>query len=227
MPAMLAWRAAILLRMRRRLIRWSALLCGCVLLPLGAAENWPQWRGPASQGLSAERDLPVAWSDPDGVAWKASLAGLGVSSPIVWGDRVIVTSQIGATPVAGRGAHPLLARDDRSLAERETAIGGRRQPVVAEAVLVVEAFSLADGRRLFVHRTPATGELPEPSTRSNLATPTPVTDGERVYAWFGNGQLIALNMEGEPVWQRHLGAEHGTFLNNWDTAARRRSSGTC
>src|SRR5690606_33714886 len=112
--------------------------------PPVVADDWPQWRGPSSLGIAAGTGLPVEWSESEGVAWEAGLAGLGVSSPIVWGDRVFVTSQVGATPVAGRGSHPLLARDDRSLAERETAIGGRRQQVAAEVFLVVESFSLAD-----------------------------------------------------------------------------------
>jgi outer membrane protein assembly factor BamB len=136
-----------------------------------------------------------------------------VSSPVVWGDRVFVTSQLGNAPVAG-GA-PLLARDDRSLAERETAIGGRRAAAAKDVTLVVEAFRLSDGERLFQYRTPASGDLQESHEKHNLATPTPVTDGERVYAWFGTGQLVALDMQGKLVWSRHLAEDYGTFLNNW------------
>ena len=72
------------------------------------APQWPQWRGPASAGVSSEADLPTTWSATENLAWKMPLAGLGASSPIVWGDRVIVTSQVGRTPVAA-GSHPLLA----------------------------------------------------------------------------------------------------------------------
>src|SRR5262245_13857450 len=62
------------------------------------ADNWPQWRGPAGTGASSELRLPETWSDTENIAWKTRLGGVGVSSPIVWGDRVFVTSQ------AGRGA---------------------------------------------------------------------------------------------------------------------------
>ncbi len=196
-------------------MRTAAILLACLVPSLLSAENWPQWRGPSSLGVSSEAGLPTLWSNARGIAWKARLTGLGVSSPVVWGDHVFVTSQIGATPVAGGGSHPLLARDDRSLAVRESAIGGKRAQPGGEVFLVVEAFRLSDGERRFQYRTEATGAFPASHEKHNLATPTPVTDGERVYAWFGNGQIVALDMAGKLVWQRHLGEEYGTFLNNW------------
>src|SRR5688500_528466 len=64
-----------------------------------AAQNWPQWRGPSSTGVSSESGLPTRWSTGENVVWKVPLAGLGASSPIVWGNRVFVTSQIGAAAV--------------------------------------------------------------------------------------------------------------------------------
>ena len=186
-----------------------------------AAENWPQWRGPASQGISTESGLPLTWSEHENVAWRAPLAGLGTSSPIVWGDRVIVTSQIGSTTVTG-DAHPQLARDDRALAERETPIGGRRAEAVATpdqsgpAIwLVVEAFRRSSGERLWEHKARATGPFPDLHEKHNLATPTPATDGQRAYAWFGNGQVVALDMEGQVVWTRHLGEDYAPFQTQW------------
>ena len=95
------------------------------LLPRAEAQNWPQWRGPDSQGVSVETGLPTKWSAHENLSWKIPLAGAGTSSPIIWGDRIFVTSQIGQAKVA-RGAHPQLARDDESLANRENAIGGSR-----------------------------------------------------------------------------------------------------
>jgi outer membrane protein assembly factor BamB len=183
-----------------------------------SAENWPQFRGPSSHGVSSESSLPLAWTPRENIAWKATLAGLGTSSPIVWNDRIIVTSQIGNVPLAGGGNHPQLARDDRGLAAQENPIGGRRPQggrTGAEVSFVVEAFRRSDGTRLWEYRTPATGPLPEVHEKHNLATPTPVTDGERIYAWFGNGQLVALDMDGRPVWARHLGLEYSRFETQW------------
>ena len=192
--------------------------CGLLLFsPLLAAENWPQWRGPQSQGVSSETGLPVQWSAEKNLAWKAPLAGAGVSSPVVWGDRVIVTSQTGRAHGA-RGSFPLLARDDSTLAEREHPIQGARPAPASESgdvFLVVEAFRRSDGSRLWEYRVKATGEFPDLHEKHNLATPTPVVDGERVYAWFGNGQIVALDLDGRAVWTRHLGLEISPFRNPW------------
>ena len=142
------------------------------VVPLAAAD-WPQWRGPGSRGVATDAALPVTWSATEHVAWRAPLAGLGTSSPIVVGDRVVVTSQVGATPTA-RGA-PQLARDDQSLAARETPLGGRQGGGSGPVTLVVEAFDRAAGTRLWEFRTPAVGPFTELHEKHNLATPTPVT----------------------------------------------------
>lgn len=183
------------------------------MLPIPAAGDWPQWRGPASQGTSAETGLPTHWSSKKNIAWKASLAGTGASSPIVSGGLVIVTSQVGSYSTAG-GGDPRLARDDAALAARENAMG-RSNSADGKSYLVVEAFLHADGRRLWMYQAAATGERPEVHEKHNLATPTPVSDGNHIYAWFGNGQVVALDMKGRELWKRHLGQEYGSFLNQW------------
>jgi outer membrane protein assembly factor BamB len=84
-----------------------------------------------------------------------------------------------------------------------------------ELLLAVEAFRRTDGKRLWEYRIAATGERQENHEKHNLATPTPVTDGERIYAWFGNGQVAALDLNGKEIWKRHLGEQYGSFLNDW------------
>ena len=74
-----------------------------------SAADWPQWRGPRGTGATDEKNLPVTWNATENVAWRAPLGGVGVSSPIVSGDRVFVTSQIG-TGVRRAGNHPRLAQ---------------------------------------------------------------------------------------------------------------------
>src|ERR1700730_12549342 len=91
-----------------------------------SADNWQTWRGPGDSGVSAEKDLPVTWSDTQNVAWQAPLRGLGVSTPIVWGARVFVTSQEGIA-AARRGSHPTLIRGSELSASGETTLGGHKQ----------------------------------------------------------------------------------------------------
>jgi outer membrane protein assembly factor BamB len=181
------------------------------------AANWPQWRGPAGLGVSAASGLPATWSARENIAWSGALRGLGTSSPIVWGDRIFVTSQVGRTQVRG-GSHPMLARDDAALVSLEKPIGGRRDEPAGAAdptVLVVESFNRADGRRLWEYRVEAQGPFPALHEKHNLATPTPVTDGQHLFAWFGTGQIAALDMRGDVVWAKHLGREYSPFDINW------------
>ena len=103
------------------------LLMAGSLAALVHADDWPNWRGPASSGITTERGLPERWSDTANIAWKARLDGLGISSPIVSGDLVFVTSQQGngevrpgprlRATVAHRGSQPV-PDPDAALSER-------------------------------------------------------------------------------------------------------------
>jgi outer membrane protein assembly factor BamB len=120
-----------------------------------------------------------------------------------------VTSQIGSGsssvgPRLGQGA-------DRSDAERSLAGAARGGGVR----FVVEALGAADGKRLWVHETAADGSLPPVHDKHNLASASPVTDGQRVYAVFGTGQVVAVDMAGKSVWTRHLAKEFGAWDINW------------
>ena len=183
-----------------------------------SAADWPQWRGPRGTGASDEKNLPVRWSATENVAWNAAIGGLGVSSPIVSGDRVFVTSQIG-TGVRRPGTHPRLAQGANAGASGERALAAGAAQSDDRTFFVVEAFNRADGRRLWQYRVEAAGPLPGVHDKHNLASPSPVTDGQLVYAWFGTGQIVALDMSGKAVWERHLGKEIAPFDINWGHAS--------
>ena len=182
-----------------------------------AAADWPQWRGPFGTGISDERNLPERWSATENVAWKSPLVGVGVSSPIVVGEYVFVTSQIGAG-VRRPGNHPRLAQGVAAANSGERALsaasGGDDR-----TLFVIEAFNRRDGRRLWEHRIEAAGLLPGVHDKHNLASPSPVSDGQMVYAWFGTGQIVALDMSGKQVWARHLGKDVSPFEINWGHAS--------
>ena len=177
------------------------------------ADNWPQWRGPSGTGVSSEKTLPERWSDKDNVAWRSPVRGVGISSPIVWGDRVFVTSQIGRG-VRRPGNHPRLVQGGSAASAGEREISGP-QDNSGTVVFVVTALNRIDGKRMWEYQLPAEGDLAEVHDKNNLASSSPVTDGQRVYAWFGTGQLVALDMNGKALWSRHLGREYSAFDIGW------------
>jgi outer membrane protein assembly factor BamB len=193
-------------------VRIAVFLAVAAVTPL-AAENWPAWRGPSGNGTTTERNLPVEWSATEGIAWKVDLAGAGVSSPVVFGNLVFVTSQAGAGesrqgPRLVQGGDPLTAGERPMGATRSG--GGPAAPV-----FIVEAFDRETGKRAWQFRLTAEGPMPVVHDKINMAASSPVTDGTHVYAWFATGQIVALDMSGRLVWQRHLAKENGPFAIQW------------
>jgi outer membrane protein assembly factor BamB len=188
-----------------------------LLAIVGHAADWPHWRGPGASGVAPDPKLPLRWSATENIAWKARVAGVGVSTPIVSGDRVFVTSQIGAG-VKRPGNHPRLVQGSDAARQGERALGvdvAGSDADPAKTAFVVEAFNRVDGKRVWERRIEATGTLTPVHDKHNLATPSPVTDGKLVYAWFGTGQIVALDRTGAIVWQRHLATENGAFDIQW------------
>lgn len=193
---------------------WVAIVLA--LSAVVSADDWPHWRGPTASGVAAASPLPSTWNTTTNVAWQTPLAGAGVSSPIVAGNFVFVTSQVGDGRRQG-GNHPTLAQGVDPAAAGESTLS-RRAPR-AGVTFVVEAFDRATGKRAWLHETAAAGELPPVHDKHNLASASPVTDGERLYAWFGTGQLVALDIHGKPLWSKHLGQDYGSFDINWGHAS--------
>jgi outer membrane protein assembly factor BamB len=197
----------------RRIAFALTFICSAGIL--ARAEDWPHWRGPAATGVSPETNLPVRWSATENVAWSATLAGQGVSTPIVVGGRVIVTSQVGSG-VRRPGNHPRLTQGGDAAGAGERALGGGAPAKDdGRTWFLVEAFAHGDGQKLWEHRLEAAGDLTPVHDKHNLASPSPVSDGTRIYAWFGTGQIVALDLNGRVAWQRHLGKEIAPFDIQW------------
>ncbi len=172
-----------------------------------AAENWPQWRGPSRDGISPEKNLPEVWGPEQNIRWRAPLAGLGTSTPVIWEDLVFLTSQLGMGPIDRRGAE-----FDEGVTVKDYTREDNR------ITFVVQAFAHKDGRQVWEHRFDAvdlSGSLPSVHPKHNFATPSTTTDGELVYAWVGTGQLVALTLKGDLVWSRHIGRDYAPFHVLW------------
>ncbi|MBM3846876.1 MAG: serine/threonine protein kinase [Verrucomicrobia bacterium] len=180
----------------------SSLLC--LLATTLSAEHWPQFRGPGAAGVSQQGKHPDRWSGKENVAWKTELPGRGWSSPIVWGDRIFVTTVVkhGDTEPPKKGLY----------------FGGDRpEPSKAEHESKVICLDVNQGRILWekvVHRGAPQTAI---HLKSSYGAETPVTDGQRVYAVFGGLGVFAFTLSGEQVWARKL-EPHATRYG-WGSAA--------
>jgi outer membrane protein assembly factor BamB len=193
--------------------RWSftyrtGVFGACLILALvscaNAGDHWPQFRGPGSSGVASGEGLPQTWSATDNVLWKVPIPGRGWSSPIVWGDRIFVTSAIqeeGQPEAVKKGLY----------------LGGERPQVKPAQRWMVYCLDWNTGKILW-ERIAHQG-VPEfgRHLKNSFASETPVTDGQRVYAYFGNVGMFCYDREGKPIWSKNL----GTFPigSNWGTAA--------
>ena len=128
-------------------------LAAVVLFTIGLAPNlgadWPQWRGPDGTGIARDA-APLEWRPDANIAWRAEIGGLGVSSPIVSGNKVIVTSQAGFAPLRP-GSHPTLAGGAVDGADQP--LGGSRQDGAGGVRFLIEAFDRAEWQHpLDTHR---------------------------------------------------------------------------
>src|SRR5438270_372216 len=95
--------------------RFACALAGALLLAAAdlRADNWPNWRGPENNGVAATTELPIRWSESENLAWKLPLPGQTGSTPVIWGDRIFLTSSKGEDFVLvciGTGGKPLWER---------------------------------------------------------------------------------------------------------------------
>ena len=166
--------------------------------------QWPQFRGGLAAGVAPDGPLPDTWDTTKHVAWKTPIPGLGWSSPIVWGDKVFVTSVVSD----GKVEDP----------KKGLYFGGERAKAPTEEHRwMVYCIDLPTGKILWERTAfkgvPATGR----HIKNSYASETPVTDGDRVYAYFGNVGVFCFDMNGKECWSWKSGS-YKTFAS-WGTAA--------
>lgn len=165
-----------------------------------AADNWPHWRGPQLDGTSAAVNLPSEWGPDRNIVWKAPLPSWSAATPIVWRDRVFVTSPTppDATPRVGRTLPNV----------------GREHPGGDELLLL--CFDARTGKPLWQRSLGMGNKL---YAKQNMASPSPTTDGQHVFALTGTGMLHAFTLEGQPTWQLNLPEQFGEFALLWGYAS--------
>ena len=170
----------------------------------GAQTNWPAFRGAHALGVADNTNLPDRWSKTKNVLWKRDLPGRGWSSPVVWGDRVFLTTVVneGKTESVKRGLY----------------FGGERNKVPKTVHhWNVVCLDLKTGKPLWEREAHEGKPTHGHHVKSSYASETPVTDGKHIYAYFGNVGVFCYTLDGESVWHHELEANKTRY--SWGTAA--------
>jgi outer membrane protein assembly factor BamB len=169
-----------------------------------AEDNWPQFRGADSLGFAPAANLPDHWSATETVAWKAEVAGRGWSSPIVWSNNIFLTTVVntGEPEAPKKGLY----------------FGGNREkPPESKHQWKVLCLDLHTGKVVWeqlAHQGVPTTPI---HLKNSYASETPITDGGRVYAYFGNVGVFCYDVDGKLLWTKTIEPHKNRF--GWGTAA--------
>jgi outer membrane protein assembly factor BamB len=156
-----------------------------------ADTNWPQFRGPAAGGVGSGTP-PLEWNADSGknIRWKAEIPGLGHSSPVIWGDRIFLTTAVGAGDAA-----------------LKVGLYGDIDPVKGEGEQSFRVYCLDRKSGKILWERIAISEQPKilRHPKSTHANPTPATDGKHLVAFFGSEGLFTYDLSGKLLWKKDLG----------------------
>ncbi|MSR59988.1 MAG: serine/threonine protein kinase [Planctomycetaceae bacterium] len=174
-------------------MNFTKLVCavGALLLPAATllAADWTQFRGPGGLGTSDEQGLPLTWSATENIVWQVALPGPGASSPITVAGRVYLTSYTGYGLEANAGEQKDLAR---------------------HLVCVDRKLGKTLWTKMFEPKLPEHQYQGEGSYHGYAAS-TPITDGERLYLFFGKSGVLGLDLDGNELWHAYVGEN----VNGW------------
>ena len=199
--------------MTRATKAWLSLVVALVPMTAGA-ENWPQFRGTQGGVAADDPRLPDTWSATKNVVWKIDIPGRSWSSPVVWGDHVLVLTAINAKqpnqPLNAVGTY--LAR---SLGGPMT--GADVSPPTDEHRWVLYDVDFQTGTVRWERTMQASVPSQAVHQKNSYASETPVTDGQRVYVYLGYVGLFAFDMTGKPAWS--VAMDTPKIRTGWGSAA--------
>lgn len=187
-------------------IALSLGLVFCSLFTVAASDRWPQFRGPQSTGVADAKDeagLPDKWSTTENVVWKTDVPGMGWSSPIVWGGKIFLTSVVSTGP--------------QEAVKKGLYFGGERPAPKDDHRWMVYCIDFKTGKLLWEREVFKAVPGFSRHLKNSYASETPVTDGERVYAMFGNVGVFCFDLNGKLLWQQKIEPKATRF--GWGTAA--------
>jgi outer membrane protein assembly factor BamB len=184
------------------------LLAPALTLALACAAadgNWPQFRGPSASGLGDGAHPPVQWDVTKGtnIVWTVEIPGLAVSSPVVWGDRIFITTAVSSD--AGQKIRTGLYGDTDSVNDSS--------PHQWKVLALDKKTGKVLWEQLAYQGKPKTKRHP----KSSQASPSPVTDGKVVVAYFGSEGLVAYSTDGKLLWKKDLGLQNAGWFFDPDS----------
>jgi outer membrane protein assembly factor BamB len=173
------------------MVVWVMASTAVIAVAQTAAPEWPQWRGPFNTGM-ARGTAPLKWDDTTNIRWKIAIPGRGHSTPVIAGNRLFLTT---AVPTGRRS--PSAAAGGRAGGGADAGLEHRFE------VLAIERGT----GKIAWQRTAATTTPHEGYHRvyGSFASNSPVTDGARVFAFFGSRGLYAYDLDGTLLWQKDFG----------------------
>jgi outer membrane protein assembly factor BamB len=161
--------------------------------PSAANTNWPSFRGMQAAGVAEKQNLPDKWDGKTGenILWRTPIPGLAHSSPVVWGQRIFVTSAVSSDPKAS--FRPGLYGDGDASQDRST------------QRWMIYALDKRTGKILWERVAQEGAPLEKRHIKSTYASSTPATDGRIVVAWFGSQGVFAYDVNGRFLWKVDLG----------------------
>ena len=160
--------------------------------------NWPQWRGVNASGVSAETGLPTEWGESKNIRWKAAIPGRGHSSPIVWGNKIFLTTSIEGPVVPGAEAVHHIHKGQEY--RHPDSVGADHSYTLK--LLCVDL----DSGKILWDKTVYEGTVYDNRHKKNTyASATPVTDGKFVYLSFEAEGIYCYDFDGKRIWKTSLG----------------------
>ena len=241
-------------------LKTAGLLAGLMLAAAASAfgadgdsaAHWPQWRGPLANGVAPQGNPPTTWSETENVKWKVKLPGKGTGTPIIWGNQIFIQAAIatgkknepaadkpaaanfspnvfGQTQTPAAPATPPPGEGQRPRRPGGGGGGGEKPTEVHQFVLL--SIDRATGKTQW--QKTVREEVPHEGHHRDhgFASYSPVTDGQRIYSWFGSRGLHCYDLKGELQWEKEFGKQrtaagfgegnspalHGnTLVVNWD-----------
>ncbi len=185
------------------------IIPGLILLlsSCSGTTNWPQFRGPENNMVAANAALPDEWGTGKNIRWAHELSGTGWSSPVVWGNKVFISSAFAEKKNPEKP-------DDERFQESEKEDTSYRNEVYRWEVTCID---LKTGKQLWQQVARKGAPRGGAESGNTYASETPVTDGKRVYVYFGMTGVYCYNLDGKLTWEKDLGVY--PTLNNWGTGS--------